>query len=132
MDKKFPYQVLMETKGLTNSDLPTEVKNNIKKVESTLRSVVSFGKQDENGEYKISDTVKNKLDNLDKEIVDGIWDFLEEKQKQEGRTNASSENKVDNQEQQNSGGQGQGQQQQQEEQGDSKKESKGYIGFFEF
>jgi len=86
MSKMLPYQVLMETKGLKKAELPTEVKAKIKKIEATLRAVGSFGKKDENGDYIITNNVRTKLDTLDAEIVNGIWDYLEGKQKEELRT----------------------------------------------
>jgi len=85
-----PYQVLMESKGLKKAELPTEVKAKIKKIEATLRAVGSFGKKDENGDYIITNNVRTKLDNLDAEIVSGIWDYLENKQKEELRSDATT------------------------------------------
>tara|TARA_Y100000389_G_C17228256_1_gene396802 strand:- start:49 stop:441 length:393 start_codon:yes stop_codon:yes gene_type:complete len=85
-----PYQVLIESKGLKKAELPTEVKAKIKKIEATLRAVGSFGKKDENGDYIITNNVRTKLDSLDADIVSGIWDYLENKQKQELRNDANT------------------------------------------
>jgi len=86
MEKMLPYQALMSTKGLTKAELPSNIQAKIKKVEATLRSVASFGKKDENGDYIITPNVKSKLDQLDEQIVNDIWDYLEGKQKEELRT----------------------------------------------
>ena len=86
MEKMLPYQALMNTKGLTKAELPNNIQAKVKKVEATLRSVASFGKKDENGDYIITPNVKSKLDQLDEQIVNDIWDYLETKQKEELRT----------------------------------------------
>ena len=86
MEKMLPYQALMSTKGLTKAELPNNIQAKVKKVEATLRSVASFGKKDENGDYIITPNVKSKLDQLDEQIVNDIWDYLETKQKEELRT----------------------------------------------
>jgi hypothetical protein len=91
MEKMLPYQALMSTKGLTKAELPSNIQSKIKKVEATLRSVASFGKKDENGDYVITPNVKSKLDQLDEQIVNDIWDYLESKQKEELRTPPQNE-----------------------------------------
>lgn len=87
MDKMLPYQALMETKGITFEELPKAVQKQIRSLESTLRGVSNFGKTDENGDYIITESVKQKIDTKDKEIVNSMWDYLEEKQKEEIRQN---------------------------------------------
>ena len=91
MEKMLPYQALMSTKGLTKAELPNNIQAKIKKVEATLRSVASFGKKDENGDYIITPNVKSKLDQLDEQIVNDIWDYLETKKKEELRTPTQNE-----------------------------------------
>ena len=90
MSKLLPYQVLMQSKDLTKGELPTDVKALIKKIEATIRAVGSFGKTDESGDYIITDNVRKKLDDLDDKIINGIWDYLENKQKQELRNDANT------------------------------------------
>ena len=90
MSKLLPYQALMQSKDLTKAELPTDVKALIKKIEATIRAVGSFGKTDENGDYIITDNVRKKLDSLDADIISGIWDYLENKQKEELRKDAKT------------------------------------------
>lgn len=85
MDKMLPYQVLMQTKGLSKSDLPQEVQALIKKIESTIRSVALVNKKDEQGNYVVTPNTKAKIDELDKQLVNSIWDYLDEKQKEQIR-----------------------------------------------
>lgn len=80
-----PYQALMQTKGLNKSDLPQEVQALIKKIESTIRSVALVNKKDEQGNYIVTPNTKAKIDELDKRLVNLIWDYLDEKQKEEIR-----------------------------------------------
>ena len=96
MDKLLPYQLLMQTKGLSKKDLPSEIQSNIRKIEATVRSVGGLvAKKDEEGNYIVTENTRNKMNQLDKQIVDEIWDFLEDKQKQEMRaTNEKVAEKV--------------------------------------
>lgn len=83
MSKMLPYQVLMQDKGLSRAELPASVKNDIKALERVLRGVSSFGKTDENGDYIISQSTQDKITARDKAIIDGIYDYLEQKQSKE-------------------------------------------------
>ena len=96
MDKLLPYQLLMQTKGLSKKDLPSEIQSNIRKIEATVRSVGGLvAKKDEEGNYIVTENTRKKMNQLDKQIVDEIWDFLDDKQKQEMRaTNEKVEEKV--------------------------------------
>jgi hydroxymethylpyrimidine pyrophosphatase-like HAD family hydrolase len=96
MDKLLPYQLLMQTKGLSKKDLPSEIQSNIRKIEATVRSVGGLvAKKDEEGNYIVTENTRKKMNQLDKQIVDDIWDFLEDKQKQEMRaTNEKVAEKV--------------------------------------
>ena len=96
MDKLLPYQLLMQTKGLSKKDLPSEIQSNIRKIEATVRSVGGLvAKKDEEGNYIVTDNTRKKMNQLDKQIVDDIWDFLDDKQKQEMRaTNEKVAEKV--------------------------------------
>ena len=86
MDKMLPYQVLMQTKDLKKSDLPQEVQATIKKIESTIRSVALVNKKDEQGNFIVTPNTKAKIDELDKKLVNSIWDYLDEKQKEQIRS----------------------------------------------
>jgi hypothetical protein len=96
MDKLLPYQLLMQTKGLSKKDLPSEIQSNIRKIEATVRSVGGLvAKKDEEGNYIVTENTRKKMNQLDKQIVDDIWDFLDDKQKQEMRaTNEKVAEKV--------------------------------------
>lgn len=93
MSKMLPYQLLLETKGIDEKDLPKEVKAKIKKMEATLRGVANFGKKDENGDYIVSSTTQEKIKNLDKELVGMIWDYLDSSNEPTPNTTPSAEPK---------------------------------------
>jgi hypothetical protein len=76
----------MQTKGLNKSDLPQEVQALIKKIESTIRSVALVNKKDEQGNFIVTPNTKAKIDELDKKLVNSIWDYLDEKQKEQIRS----------------------------------------------
>ena len=79
-----PYQVLMQTKDLVKSDLPKEAQGLIKKLDATVRSVGNLvGKKDEEGNYIVTPNTRSKIDKLDREIVNAIWDYLDAKQSEE-------------------------------------------------
>lgn len=85
MDKLLPYQVLMQTKGLSKNDLPKEVKATINTLERTIRGIAMANKKDAEGNLIVTENTKAKIDELDKQLVNQIWDYLDEKQMQELR-----------------------------------------------
>jgi|SaaInlV_125m_DNA_1040241.scaffolds.fasta_scaffold00493_33 hypothetical protein len=89
MSKMSPYEALMQTQSLTKRELPIDVQTLIKRIEATRNTVLLNKKTDENGNPIVSDTVKNKIKQLDSEIVNKIWDFLDERQKVEIRKRVS-------------------------------------------
>lgn len=84
-----PYEALMQTQSLTKGELPSDIQTLIKRIEATRNTVLLNKKTDENGNPIVSDTVKNKIKQLDSEIVNKIWDFLDERQKLEIRKSVS-------------------------------------------
>ena len=86
-----PYEALMQTQGLTKKDLPSEIQTLIKRIEATRNSIAIKKKVDENGNYIVSDNVKRKIQELDSEIVNKTWDYLEDKQRNEIRKSSPSQ-----------------------------------------
>jgi len=131
MDKMLPYQVLMQTKDLKKSDLPQEVQALIKKIESTIRSVALVNKKDEQGNFIVTPNTKTKIDDLDKQLVNSIWDYLDEKQKEQIR---AEQEKKDQQEPKNTPPASEKKEQEEvkKEEPPKKESSKGSIGFFDW
>ena len=131
MSNMLPYQLLLETKGINAKDLSAETKAKIKKIESTIRGVANFGKKDENGDYIVGEATAKKISDLDKEIVEGIWDYIDSKntpapnQEPKKEPNAPAPNEEPKNEPNAPAPN-------QEPKKEEKKESVGRIGFFEF
>ena len=85
MERFLPYQALIHTQGLTKKELPSEVQTLIKKIEATVRSVALVGKKNEQGDYIVTSNTQKKIDELDSKIVNLIWDYIEDKQRNEIR-----------------------------------------------
>ena len=85
MERFLPYQALIHTQGLTKKELPSEVQTLIKKIEATVRSVALVGKKNEQGDYIVTSNTQKKIDELDSKIVNLIWDYIDDKQRNEIR-----------------------------------------------
>tara|TARA_Y100000004_G_scaffold183603_1_gene231638 strand:- start:808 stop:1194 length:387 start_codon:yes stop_codon:yes gene_type:complete len=126
-----PYEALMQTQGLTKKDLPSEIQKLIKRIEATRNSIALNKKLDENGNYIVSDNVKRKISELDSEIVNSTWDWLDEKQKTEMRKSVpNSEPKQETEKVETQQVETVNQETPKEE--TQKDNSRGTIGFFEF
>tara|TARA_Y100000592_G_scaffold101114_1_gene185606 strand:+ start:4835 stop:5215 length:381 start_codon:yes stop_codon:yes gene_type:complete len=126
MERFLPYEALMQTQGLTKKDLPSEIQKLIKRIEATRNSIALNKKLDENGNYIVSDNVKRKISELDSQIVNSTWDWLDEKQKTEMRKSVpNSETKQETQQVETVN-------QEAPKEETQKDNSKGTIGFFEF
>lgn len=118
-----PYEALMQTQSLTKGELPSEVQTLIKRLEATRNTILTNKKNDENGNPIVSNLVINKIKELDSQIVNKIWDFLDERQKVEIRKSVS-ETQINKEKEP---------EQPIVEQPEVKKEdSNGQIGFFSF
>tara|TARA_R110000851_G_scaffold217891_3_gene370822 strand:+ start:424 stop:774 length:351 start_codon:yes stop_codon:yes gene_type:complete len=80
-----PYEALMQVQGLNKSDLPSEVQTLIKRIEATRNTVLLNKKTDESGNPVVSESVLQKIKSLDSEIVNKIWDFIDEREKNQIR-----------------------------------------------
>ena len=78
-----PYEALMQIQGLNKSDLPSEVQTLIKRIEATRNTVLLNKKTDESGNPVVSESVLRKIKALDSQIVNKIWDFIDEREKNE-------------------------------------------------
>tara|TARA_B110000259_G_scaffold32230_1_gene35437 strand:- start:10211 stop:10579 length:369 start_codon:yes stop_codon:yes gene_type:complete len=87
-----PYEALMQVQGLNRSDLPSEVQTLIKRIEGTRNNVVFRNKKtDESGNLIVSESVLQKIKSLDSEIVNKIWDFIDEREKNQIRNTIPKE-----------------------------------------
>ena len=126
MERFLPYEALMQTQGLTKKDLPSEIQKLIKRIEATRNSIALNKKLDENGNYIVSENVKRRISELDSQIVNSTWDWLDEKQKTEMRKSVpNSETKQETQQVETVN-------QEAPKEETQKDNSKGTIGFFEF
>tara|TARA_R110001592_G_C13106394_1_gene744595 strand:- start:293 stop:658 length:366 start_codon:yes stop_codon:yes gene_type:complete len=119
-----PYEALLQTQSLTKKDLPSEIQRLIKRIESTRNTILVNKKTDENGNPIVSENVKTKINQLDSEIVNATWDFIEGRQKTEKRASVpNSEPKKE-----------EAPEHKKEETVEIKKEetSSGNVGFFSF
>jgi tRNA U54 and U55 pseudouridine synthase Pus10 len=117
-----PYEALMQTQGLSKKDLPSEIQTLIKRIEATRSNVARNPKEDEYGNFIVSKNIEKKISELDSEIVNSTWDWLDEKQKTEMRKS------VPNSETQ----QVETVNQEAPKEETQKDNSKGTIGFFDF
>ena len=126
MSKEFPHVFLMQTKGLSKSELPDGVKY---KISQFTRLKGGYASANRNKEvFELSEAQKNRLKDLDKEILDGIWDYLTEKQNQEMR----AENNKKEEQQPSDEIKEEQKPITEEKKEEEKPQSKGRIGFFEF
>lgn len=137
MSKEFPHVYLMQTKGLQKSELPDGVKY---KISQFTRLKGGYASANRNKEiFELSEAQKNRLEDLDKEICDGIWDYLTEKQNQEMRAENNKKEEQqpisEKKEEQNPSNEIKEEQnpiKEEEKKEEEKPQSKGRIGFFEF
>lgn len=80
-----PYQALMQTQGLSKKDLPSEIQSLIKRIESTKNTVLVNKKTDEYGNPIVSPETEKKISDLDSMLVNRIWDYVDDKQRNEIR-----------------------------------------------
>lgn len=123
-----PYEALMQIQGINKSDLPSEVQTLIKRIEATRNTVLLNKKTDESGNPVVSESVLQKIKSLDSEIVNKIWDFIEEKQKKEIRNTMPKVQQSENKDSVNK----EPEQPFVEKSEIKKEDSKGKIGFFNF
>ena len=88
MSKLSPYEALFEMQGITKKDLPSDIQTLVKRIEATKNTVLLNKKTDDNGNPIVSEQTLKKINDLDSQIVDKTWDFIEDKQRKEIRKSA--------------------------------------------
>jgi len=134
MTKEYPHVLLMQTKGLQKSELPNNVLKKIRTFDAVKANCIKANSGRD--VFELTESQLKRIEDLDKDIVDALWDYLTEKQNQEMRTQSIKEEEKPitekKEEQQPNDVIKEEQQPIKEEKEEEKPKSKGRIGFFEF